>query len=106
MSTTVRETLEGMISTVTNQAANTSDKILPLAVTPRVRHNRIPPLQRPLQNQLPARKSLFGASTVDESEMNDGVTLVGEPDDTCPSDDARAHFDPNNDLPESETLRD
>ena len=106
VSITVREISEEMISAITNQAANISDEISPLAVTPRGIQNRTPPPKRTLQHHLPTRKSLFGANTIDESQINNGVILVDTPDNICPSDDARTNIDPNPNLPVPETLKD
>ena len=94
MSIAVRETLEGMISMVANQAAKNSDEISPLATTPRVRKNVSSTQKRPSHHKLPAGKDLFGAR----------VMLVETPDETCPSDDAETNIDLSYDAP-SETFR-
>ena len=103
VSVVVGEVLEELIHAATSQALHNGDEVSPLATTPRVATNRSPPSHRPLQMQVPARKSLFSAGAVDESRPLDrGIIMVDTPDDIGPSNNA----EPDPDLPVPETLKD
>ena len=99
---------EDVICTVANEAANTSDEISPLAVTPRGILNRTPLSQRPFHPEVPARNALSGADVIDASQTNNGIIVVDTPNDIGPSDDTdfRTNIDPDPNLPVPESLKD
>ena len=101
----VRDVVETIITTVVDKLSNIDDEISPLAVTPRISLNRTAAQQRPHQQQVPARKSLFGATN--SSITSNNPTIVSNtPTDISPSNNDRSDNAQNCDFRPSESMND
>ena len=101
----VRDVVETIITTVVDKLSNIDDEISPLAVTPRISLNRTAAQQRPHQQQVPARKSLFGATNSLITSNNPRI-VSNTPTDISPSNNDRSGNAQNCDFRPSESMND
>jgi len=101
----VRDVVQTIITTVVDKISNIDDEISPLAVTPRKSLNRTAAQKRSHQHQVPARKSLFGA-TYSSTTSNNPTIVSNIPTDVSPSNNDQTNNAPNCEFRPSESLND